>query len=171
MPAEPATKTCPECAETVLAAARKCRFGGYRFAPPPVGDAGEGGFLSLLRRTKLRKTGLQLLDEWGVPYDDAEPEPLMLNGMVDGAFGFIAVTTTRLCFAPVKRVPGRVEVRQHQLNDLVRIHTERRRRRQTLFVEWRDRRMLVELDARQHAALQAALAPHALVQSPDLPLP
>lgn len=28
------TKVCPECAETVQAAARVCRFCGYRFAPP-----------------------------------------------------------------------------------------------------------------------------------------
>lgn len=29
------TKTCPECAEEVKAAARKCRFCGYRFEPEP----------------------------------------------------------------------------------------------------------------------------------------
>jgi predicted RNA-binding Zn-ribbon protein involved in translation (DUF1610 family) len=29
--AAPDTKTCPDCAETVLAAARKCRFCGYEF--------------------------------------------------------------------------------------------------------------------------------------------
>jgi hypothetical protein len=29
-----AVKRCPECAETVLAAARVCRYCGYRFEPP-----------------------------------------------------------------------------------------------------------------------------------------
>jgi hypothetical protein len=30
--ADAATKCCPDCAETILAAARVCRFCGYRFA-------------------------------------------------------------------------------------------------------------------------------------------
>lgn len=32
---EPTTKTCPDCAETVLAAARVCKHCGYRFEPLP----------------------------------------------------------------------------------------------------------------------------------------
>lgn len=34
-PAAPETKTCPDCAETVLAAARVCRYCHYRFDQPP----------------------------------------------------------------------------------------------------------------------------------------
>jgi hypothetical protein len=32
----PPEKTCPDCANTVLAAARKCQHCGYRFAKPPA---------------------------------------------------------------------------------------------------------------------------------------
>jgi hypothetical protein len=35
------TKTCPECAETVLAEARVCKHCGYRFAPPAGSEAPE----------------------------------------------------------------------------------------------------------------------------------
>jgi type II secretory pathway pseudopilin PulG len=34
-PTAPETKTCPDCAETVLAAARVCRYCHYRFDQPP----------------------------------------------------------------------------------------------------------------------------------------
>jgi hypothetical protein len=34
VPTDTGQKTCPDCAETVLSAARVCRYCGYRFEPP-----------------------------------------------------------------------------------------------------------------------------------------
>lgn len=38
-PASPEAKTCPDCAEEVKAAARKCRFCGYEFEAVPAASA------------------------------------------------------------------------------------------------------------------------------------
>ena len=48
---ERAMKACPDCAELVLEAARKCRYCGYRFDGQPASQASEEGlFAHLFRR-------------------------------------------------------------------------------------------------------------------------
>ena len=170
-----ATKTCPDCAEAVLEAARKCRFCGYRFdegARPPVEPtAGAGAspspldaVLGMLRRPdQPSATEAELLAEWGIVLEDEEGDPVLGHGSIDGTFGFIVVTSTRFRFIPAtsRAKPLRV-AEEHSLSDLIRVHRGRHRLRRVLFVEWRGERTILRLDGHQLERLESLLAPHAL---------
>jgi Uncharacterised protein family UPF0547 len=102
--AEP-TKRCPDCAETILAAANKCRYCGYRFAEPPT----QG--LSLRRARRADATLEELLETWGdslLPAERAEPPVFARLGKVDG---YLLVTDRRVAFfgVPVGERRGVVE--------------------------------------------------------------
>ena len=160
------TKTCPDCAEQVLIAARKCRFCGYRFDVPaePRSPSRAGGLLGLIFPDGPEpQTMTQLLASWGIEQDEGEEEAALLNASIAGSPGFIVVTETRFCFVPSGLGSAPEPVREeHLLRDLLRVHTRRYRFKRALFIEWRDTRTVVEAGVGELKSLQARLAPHAL---------
>ena len=74
-----AMKQCPDCAEMVLEAARKCRYCGYRFDGQQSSQASEEGlFAHLLRRAPRHLTMVETLEQLGVKLDASLFEPARL---------------------------------------------------------------------------------------------
>jgi len=96
-------KVCPDCAETVLVAARKCRFCGYRFDEPPRGPA-----RSLLERLglwrALRPVAFEeLLADWGIELAEGETAACFRYVTLDAQVGYLLVTDLRLVFVADRR--------------------------------------------------------------------
>lgn len=96
--ADKPTKVCPDCAETVLRAARKCRFCGFRFdgAQPEAEQQGLGLF-GFRRRTRP-STVPAVLAGWGLELEDEEQVGAFVMAEVDGANGFLVLTSSRFLF-------------------------------------------------------------------------
>lgn len=92
------TKTCPDCAEDVLAAANKCRFCGYRFDGADQDPVDEGGILGALltRRKPSKVTAQQIISRAGVQLAAGEKVRFFRFGTVNGIDGIIVVTDMRI---------------------------------------------------------------------------
>jgi hypothetical protein len=87
-------KTCPDCAEHVLAQARLCRFCGHRFA-----SAKPASPFALLRRPPPDTRALpEMLLDWDI--DLLEDEEVAFFGFcsLESDDGFLLVTNRRLVF-------------------------------------------------------------------------
>jgi hypothetical protein len=164
-------KLCPDCAESVLAAARKCRFCGYRFdeADAVARDHSAGGLLGLLRRSTPRLTMAGALNQMGAGLRDGEQPVGMWLGRVDGVDGYVAITDVRLFFVgSVGRPKGSLPAQERLLSELIHVEVLRRRRKPTLVIDWRcsSSTVISKLSAKDLPRLHSLLLAHVRVADP-----
>jgi hypothetical protein len=153
-------KACPDCAELVLEAARKCRYCGYRFDRPASQPPQQGLFAHLLRRSAPRLTMTETLLQLGVELHPGERSSGLWLGQVKGIDGYVVLTDERLVFViGLRHQQGSPAPWQHRLVDLTGAEIASHRRKAALLLHWReapDLRIdaLAEKDLqRLHAAL------------------
>jgi Uncharacterised protein family UPF0547 len=92
-------KTCPDCAEQVRAAARRCRFCGYSFE-----RGRKPGLLDLLRTPRREPMEpAELLESWGADLEDGEEIVLFGYRRLDSDDGFLVLSDRRLLFFQPRR--------------------------------------------------------------------
>jgi predicted RNA-binding Zn-ribbon protein involved in translation (DUF1610 family) len=104
-PSERATKICPDCAEEVLAAARKCRFCGFRFDAAPPRRANT--LTDLVRKPKPSLTVSEQIGNWGIALTPGEQVETLDLCEIGGEPGFVIRTDRRLLFVPSPNPSGR----------------------------------------------------------------
>ena len=134
-------KACPDCAEMVLEAARKCRYCGYRFDQPTARPAPQEGLLAhLFRRSAPHLTMAETLQQLGVELDAGERPAGLWLGRVKGVDGYVVLTDERLLFVSGVRVRKDPPApRQHSLDELAGAQiTTSHRWKTTLVLHWLD---------------------------------
>jgi len=90
-------KRCPDCAELVLGAARKCRYCGYRF--DHASQTSGPSLADLLRRPKNTTASLpELLSRWGTELSPEETVGYFGHCRLDERAGYLLITTDRVAF-------------------------------------------------------------------------
>jgi hypothetical protein len=133
-------KACPDCAELVLAAARKCRYCGYEFRPAPApAPTNSNLFAFLLRRSAPSVTMTETLQQLGVELDPGERLGGLWLGRAYSSDGYVVLTDERLIFAAgLRRSPGNPAPRQHSLDELAGAEIATRHWKSELVLHWHD---------------------------------
>ena len=99
-----AMKACPDCAEMVLEAARKCRYCGYRFDRQKASQAPEEGlFAHLFRREPRHLTMVETLEQLGIELEPGERPVGLWLSQVQSVDGYVVLTDARLFFVMTLR--------------------------------------------------------------------
>jgi Uncharacterised protein family UPF0547 len=95
----PVYKQCPDCAEQVLVAARKCRYCGYRFdGRRRPGGSLLGDLLGGLHKDTSDVTFEEVLADWGTSLGEGEAVEWFRLAEVDERLGYLLLTSQRLVF-------------------------------------------------------------------------
>jgi Uncharacterised protein family UPF0547 len=146
------TKRCPDCAEQVLAAARKCRYCGYRFDQRSGRSWVER---NLLRGASTGEVELPtLLDEWDVTLEPGEEPRFFRFVELDGRAGYLLVSDRRLLFLVAH---GRADPKPAAERRLSEIATASTHGRRQLVIGGRGWEHRVRVEARGQLEVLAAL--------------
>jgi Bacterial PH domain len=152
-------KPCPDCAERVLARARKCRYCGYRF---DGGRHAQGSRLSDLLFTRLAGASIptlpDVLADWGINLSDGEHVAYFRVAAMDGRPGYLLVTSERLVFFEHTWGRGHHLTVEHSLSDLT-VQVKRRILNRRLELHARDfRHVLDELQGKEVGRIASYIA-------------
>jgi len=136
-----AMKQCPDCAEMVLEAARKCRYCGYRFDGQQASQASEEGlFAHLFRRAPRHLTMIETLEQLGVELDPGERPVGLWLAQVRGVDGYVVLTDARLFFVMSLRHQKAATTApwQRRLDQLAGAEITTHHWKATLVLQWAD---------------------------------
>ena len=136
-----AMKACPDCAEMVLEAARKCRYCGYRFDGQKASQAPEEGlFAHLFRREPRHLTMVETLEQLGVELEPGERPVGLWLGQVQSVDGYVVLTDARLFFVMTLRHQKAATTApwQRRLDELAGAEIITRHWKTTLVLHWVD---------------------------------
>jgi hypothetical protein len=139
----PDYKPCPDCAERVLAAARKCRYCGYRFDGGRSARSLQLSDLLFTRSVRASTPTLsQVLTEWGINLSESEHVAYFRLAALDGRPGYLLVTAERLVFFEYTWRRDHHMIVEHSLSGLT-AHVKRRLLSRRLELRGRDFRHVV----------------------------
>jgi Uncharacterised protein family UPF0547 len=136
-----AMKQCPDCAEMVLEAARKCRYCGYRFDGKQASQPSEEGlFAHMFRRAPPHLTMVETLEQLGVELDPGERPTGLWLGQVNRVDGYVVLTDARLFFVMGLRHQKAATTApwQRRLDELAGAEITTHHRKATLVLHWAD---------------------------------